>query len=78
MTLYDMAQEYRANTNLLELRVLELQAAQRQTRQKEVRYRLKKRVGYLRMLINESRKAAFLMEHYYDKGGCEHDNGKAV
>ncbi|MDO4269568.1 MAG: hypothetical protein Q4C72_01470 [Eubacteriales bacterium] len=78
MTLYEMAQEYRANTALLELRVKQLQAAQRRARQKEVKYRLKQRVSFLRMLINESRKNAFEMEHYYDRGGDAYADQRAV
>lgn len=78
MTLEKMAEEYRTNTKLLELRVLELQTAQELARQREVRFRLKKRVSYLRMLINESRKAAFQLEHYYEKGGCAYDKPHAV
>lgn len=78
MTLYDMAREYRRNVGILELRVLELQTAQKKTRQREVKYRLKKRISYLRMLINESRKAAFQMEHYYERRGAEHAYDTAV
>ncbi len=69
MTLHGMAREYRSNTALLELRLRQLQAAQRRARQPEVRYRFKQRIGCLRGLINESRKAAFVMEHYYQRGG---------
>lgn len=78
MTLYDMAQEYRENTKLLELRVVELQAAQRRAGQREVKYRLKKRVNFLRMLINESRKTVYQMEHYYDRGGQNNAYKQAV
>ena len=41
MKLCEMAQEYRVNVALLELRIKQLQAAQKRTRQPEVRYRLK-------------------------------------
>ena len=75
MVLREMAQEYRRNTALLELRMKQLQVAQRRAGQKEVKYRLKRRIGVLRMLINESRKTAFVLEHYYDrKGGQAHDD----
>ena len=73
MELREMAREYRANTALLELRVKLLQAAQRRAEQKEVRYRLKRRIGCLRVLINESRKTAFTLEHYRERGADEHD-----
>lgn len=79
MTMCDMAREYRKNISLLELRVIELQTALRKTRQREVKYRLKKRIGYLRMLINESRKEAFVLEHYYDRReGEAYACGRAV
>ena len=73
MALRKMAQEYRMNTALLELQV-----AQRRARHKEVKYRLKQRIGFLRVLINESRKTAFIMEHYYDgRGGVDYDDRRA-
>lgn len=78
MTLYEMAKEYRANTALLELRVRQLQTAQRRARQQEVKFRLKQRIGCLRVLINESRKTAFKMEHYHDRGGNAYEDRQAV
>lgn len=77
MTLEQMAQEYRRNTALLELRLRLLSVAQRRARQKEVKYRLKQRIGTLRVLINESRKTAFRLEHYHEKGGQAHENRRA-
>lgn len=74
MILQEMAQEYKRNTALLELRMQQLQVAQQRTTQKEVKYRLKRRIGRLRGLINESRKAAFEMEHYYEKGGAQYEH----
>lgn len=78
MQLQEMAREYRSNTALLELRLKQLQTAQRHTEQNEVRYRLKQRINCLQMIINENRKTAFVLEHYYDKGGNAHENRKAV
>ena len=78
MALRDMAKEYRVNTALLELRMKQLQVAQRRARQKEVKFRLKQRIGCLRVLINESRKTAFVLEHYYERGGQQHENNRAV
>ena len=66
MKLCEMAQEYRVNVALLELRIKQLQAAQKRARQPEVRYRLKQRAKFLQTLINESRQTVFLMEHYHD------------
>ena len=78
MKLDEMSREYKANTALLELRRCQLQVAQRRARQKEVKYRLKQRIGFLRVLINESRKTAFVLEHYYDRGGRQHEHKRAV
>ena len=78
MALREMAQEYRRNTALLELRMKQLQVAQRRARNQEVKYRLKQRIGCLRMLINKSRKTAFILEHYHENGGHEHDGKRAV
>ena len=61
MKLCEMAQEYRVNVALLELRIKQLQAAQKRARQ-----RLKQRAKFLQTLINESRQTVFLMEHYHD------------
>ena len=47
MKLCEMAQEYRVNVALLELRIKQLQAAQKRARQPEVRYRLKQRAKFL-------------------------------
>lgn len=66
MKLCEMAQEYRVNVALLELRIKQLQAAQKRARQPEVRYRLKQRAKFLQTLINESRQTVFLMEHYHE------------
>lgn len=65
---------------LLELRIKQLQAAQKRARQPEVRYRLKQRAKFLQTLINESRQTVFLMEHYHDHSeeGDAHADCRAV
>lgn len=80
MKLCEMAQEYRVNVALLELRIKQLQAAQKRARQPEVRYRLKQRAKFLQTLINESRQTVFLMEHYHDHSeeGDAHADCRAV
>ena len=72
MKLCEMAQEYRVNVALLELRIKQLQP--------EVRYRLKQRAKFLQTLINESRQTVFLMEHYHDHSeeGDTHADCRAV
>ena len=69
MELCKMAQEYRRNTALLELRKKQLLAAKRHAKQYEVKYRLMRRIRTLNEMINESRLAAFEMENYYEKEG---------
>ena len=74
MKLCEMAQEYRVNVALLELRIKQLQAAQKRARQ------LKQRAKFLQTLINESRQTVFLMEHYHDHSeeGDAHADCRAV
>ncbi len=67
MDLQKMAQEYRHNTAVLELRVIQLQRALRCTEQTELRRRIKRRIGLLRVMIGESRRTAYDLEHYYDR-----------
>ena len=67
MELCKMAQEYRRNTALLELRKKQLLAAKRHAKQYEVKYRLMRRIRTLNEMINESRLAAFEMEKYYEE-----------
>ena len=79
MKLCEMAQEYRVNVALLELRIKQLQAAQKRARQPEVRYRLKQRAKFLGA---DQRKPVrrVLMEHYHDHSeeGDAHADCRAV
>ncbi|NCB28894.1 MAG: hypothetical protein EOM63_03910 [Clostridia bacterium] len=67
MELQKMAREYRHNAAVLELRVIQLQRALRRTEQLELRRRIKRRIGLLRVMIGESRRTAYDLEHYYDR-----------
>ncbi|MGE4547948.1 MAG: hypothetical protein AB7C89_00175 [Intestinibacillus sp.] len=67
MTLQQMAQEYRVNGALIELRIIQLRCRLQNTRQLELRRRLKKRIGTLYGMLGESRRAAYDMQHYYDQ-----------
>ena len=80
MKLCEMAQEYRVNVALLELRIKQLQAAQKRARQPEVRYRLKQRAEFLQTLNNGSRQTLFLMGYYHDQReeGDAHADCRAV
>lgn len=67
MTLEQMAQEYRVNGALLELRIVQLRWRLHNTRQPELRRRLKKRIGTLYGMLGESRRTAYDLQHYYDR-----------
>ena len=65
-SLRDMGQEYRRNTNLLELRIRQLQFQLKNTQCLELRRRLKHRIGMLHVLVNEGRKTGFYLQNYYN------------
>lgn len=67
MTLLQMAEEYRSNSALLALRIVQLQCRLRETRQLELRRRLKRRIGTLYGMLGESRRTSYDMQHYYDR-----------
>ena len=77
MKLCEMAQEYRVNVALLELRIKQLQAAQKRARRREL---LACQCALGQTLINESRQTVFLMEHYHDHSeeGDAHADCRAV
>lgn len=65
MPLSHMAQEYRTNAAVLELRLVQLKHQLAHTRQLELRRRLKHRIGVLHVLINEARKTGHYLDQYY-------------
>ena len=67
MNLQSLAQEYRAGAALIELRVIQLQYRLDHTRQQEVRRRLRHRIGALRVMMGESRRMGYDLDHYYDR-----------
>ncbi|MGN1007939.1 MAG: hypothetical protein ACI4PV_03250 [Butyricicoccus sp.] len=62
-----MAQEYRRNAAVLELRVMQLKHQLAHTGQLELRRRLKHRIGMLHVLINEARNTGYYLDHYYEE-----------
>ena len=80
MKLCEMAQEYRVNVALLELRIKQLQAAQKRTRQPEVRYRLKQRAKFRQTVNNERGQNVSQMEHHHGsrEEGDRHAAGRSV
>lgn len=71
MNLQQLAQQYRANAALIELRIVQLQYRLRHTRQPEVRRRLRHRIGILRVLMGEGRRTGYDLTHYYDRPSAE-------
>ena len=65
ISLDHMAQQYRSNAALLELRLVQLKHQLAGTKQLEVRRRLKHRIGMLHVLINEGRKTGYYLAQYY-------------
>lgn len=62
-----MSEEYRINTAILEVRIVQLDRLLAETRQPELRRRLQRRIGRLHAMAGEGRRAAFDLAHYYDK-----------
>lgn len=68
-TLWDLAQEYRANQLQIERRQEDLRTELTQTTSLEARRRLRHRINVLEKLLADSRRYVFEMEHYYDTEG---------
>ena len=69
MKLDTMAQEYRRNAAVLELRVAQLKHQLAHPSQLELRRRLKHRIGVLHVLINEARSTGYYLDHYHEGRG---------
>ena len=69
MKLDTMAQEYRRNAAVLELRVAQLKHQLAHTSQLELRRRLKHRIGVLHVLINEARSTGYYLDHSHEGRG---------
>lgn len=66
-TLWDLAQEYRANQPPIERRLEDLRNELSRTASVEARRRLRHRINVLEKMLADSRRCVFEMEHYYDK-----------
>lgn len=65
--LKDLAEDYLANVATIEARIQQLESQLKHTKQLEVRRKLRRRVNTLHVMVCESRRIAFELEHYYDK-----------
>ena len=65
MTLREMAKVYRANNELLRLRLRDLRQAVKSSGDEEERAQLKRRIADLTPIYREGRETAALLERYY-------------
>ncbi|MDO5549288.1 MAG: hypothetical protein Q4F79_12490 [Eubacteriales bacterium] len=63
----ELAKEYLRNVEILENRISELKELMGQSSSQEEKRKLRVRIRKLCVMVNEGRKNAFQMEHYYDK-----------
>ena len=65
--LKDLAAEYLQNAKQIEARIQQLESQLKHTRRLESQRKLRKRINALHVMVCESRRIAFELEHYYDK-----------
>lgn len=65
-TLYDIAQEYRANQSPIERRIEDLSLELSCTSGCEARRKLRHRIAILNDMLAENRRCVYEMEHYYE------------
>lgn len=68
-TLWELAQEYRANQPPIERRLEDLWTELTQVTSLEARRRLRHRINVLEKMLADSQRYIFEMEHYYDGKG---------
>lgn len=66
-SLKEMADEYLRNTADMEKRIHQLEEQLKHTRRLESQRKLRRRINILHVMVSESRRIAFQLEHYYDK-----------
>lgn len=66
-SLKELADEYLRNAADMENRIRELESQLKHTRRLESQRKLRRRINALHVMVCESRKTAFHLEHYYDK-----------
>ena len=65
--LKDLAAEYLQNAMQMEDRIQQLESQLKHTRRLESQRKLRRRINVLHVMVSESRRIAFELEHYYDK-----------
>ena len=66
-SLKEMADEYLRNAADMEKRIHQLEEQLKRTRRLESQRKLRRRINILHVIVCESRRIAFELEHYYDK-----------
>lgn len=66
-SLKELADEYLKNAADMEARIRELEDQLKRTKRPETRRKLRRRINTLHVMVCESRRIAFQLEHYYDK-----------
>ena len=66
-SLKELADEYLQNAAVMESRIQQLESQLKHTRRLESQRKLRKRINALHVMVCESRRIAFELEHYYDK-----------
>lgn len=74
--LKDLAAEYLENAKQMEARIQQLESQLKHTRRLESQRKLRKRINALHVMVCESRRTAFQLEHYYDKPKEMNDENK--
>lgn len=69
MTLNDMSAEYRQSAELLSKRLAELRGLLKEAKDPEEIWHIKRRINELTPMLTEANELAWLLAHYYDKGG---------
>lgn len=68
MTLLELSKEYRAQSEVLRGRILELQLLWSKTRNENLRCALAERIRVLTAMRREAREIAVICERYYERG----------
>ena len=66
-SLKELADEYLRNAADMERRIHQLEEQLKHVKRLEARRKLRRRINTLHVMVCESRKTAFHLEHYYDK-----------
>ena len=66
-SLKELADEYLRNAADMEKRIHQLEEQLKHVKRLEARRKLRRRINTLQVMVCESRKTAFHLEHYYDK-----------